>query len=154
MLLKFLQISQENTGIRVFSIKLQAFRPATFLKRDSITSAFLWNLGNISENLFWRKSTNDCFWQKSSRNIKVSLEIKLHLFKMHCSLNLSFPFGWRRVNPMLVLGKADIITSFLPKLIQHLSILITSSVNFSVFNLSFIYLSFVPICKQNNIEKH
>ena len=40
----------------LFFTKLQAFRPATLLKIDSYTSAFLWNLRNSEEHLFWRTS--------------------------------------------------------------------------------------------------
>ena len=52
---------------------------------------------------------------------------------MHCSLNLSFTFNIRRVNPVLILGKIDeVITSFTLKLIQHLPLLIIFSTIFSV----------------------
>ena len=44
----------------LFFKKLQAFRPATLLKRDSYTGVFLWNLRNSEEHLFW-KQLNDCF---------------------------------------------------------------------------------------------
>ena len=40
----------------LFFTKLQAFRPATLLKIDSYTSAFLWNLRNSEEHPFWRTS--------------------------------------------------------------------------------------------------
>ena len=40
-------------------IKLQVSRP--LLKGDSNTGAFLWNLRNFQEHLFWRKSAKDCF---------------------------------------------------------------------------------------------
>ena len=46
----------------VFSIKLQAFRPITLLKRESNTGYFLWILQNFQEHLFWRTSANGCFW--------------------------------------------------------------------------------------------
>ena len=42
-------------------IDLWASRPATLLKRDSSTGAFLWILQNFQEHLFWRKSVNNCF---------------------------------------------------------------------------------------------
>ena len=32
------------------------------LKRDCGTGAFLWDLQNVQELQFWRKSVNDCFW--------------------------------------------------------------------------------------------
>ena len=37
----------------LFLIKLQAFKPAALLKRDSNTGVFLWNLRNFSEQLFY-----------------------------------------------------------------------------------------------------
>ena len=40
----------------LFFTKLQAFRPATLLKRDSYTGVFLWNLRNSEEQLFRRTS--------------------------------------------------------------------------------------------------
>ena len=36
--------------------------PATWLKRDSNTGNFLWILRNFLEQLFWRPSANDCFY--------------------------------------------------------------------------------------------
>ena len=69
---------------------------------------------------------------------------------MHCSLNLSFTFHIRRVNPVLILGKIDdVITSFTLKLIQHLPLLIIFSTVFSVFNLSFVWW-FMSILKSNS----
>ena len=47
MFLKISQCSQENACVSLFSIKLQAFRPVTLLKRDFNTSVFLWNLQNF-----------------------------------------------------------------------------------------------------------
>ena len=38
------------------------FRPATLLKADFNADDFLWNLRDFEEDLFWRTSTNDCFW--------------------------------------------------------------------------------------------
>ena len=40
----------------LFFKKLQAFRPATLLKRDSYTGVFLWNLRNSEEHLFRKTS--------------------------------------------------------------------------------------------------
>ena len=45
----------------LFLIKLQTFRPAASLRRDSNTGFFLWNFWNFSEHLFWRTSANNCF---------------------------------------------------------------------------------------------
>ena len=47
-------------------IKLQASRPATLLKRDSSPDVFLLILRIFEEHLFWRTSTNSCFWKKFS----------------------------------------------------------------------------------------
>ena len=41
---------------------LEAWGPATLLRRDSSTGAFLWTLKSFSELSFWRTSTNDCFY--------------------------------------------------------------------------------------------
>ena len=38
----------------LFLIKLQAWTPATLLKRDSNTGVFLWSLLHFQEQLFWR----------------------------------------------------------------------------------------------------
>ena len=46
----------------LFLIKLQIFRPAALLRRDSNTGFFLWNLWNFSEHLFWRTAANGCFY--------------------------------------------------------------------------------------------
>ena len=43
MFLKILQISQENTCVEVY---FPSLRPATLLKRDSNTGAFLWSRWN------------------------------------------------------------------------------------------------------------
>ena len=40
----------------LFFTKLQAFRPATLLKRDTYTGVFLWNLRNSEEQLFRKTS--------------------------------------------------------------------------------------------------
>ena len=45
----------------IFLTKLQTWDPATLLKRDSNTGAFLLNFCNFKEHLFWRTSVNDCF---------------------------------------------------------------------------------------------
>ena len=46
----------------LFLIKLQAWRPATLLKRDSNTGVFLWNLRNSKEHLFLQNTSGGCFW--------------------------------------------------------------------------------------------
>ena len=71
----------------------------------------------------------------------LSLEIKPNLFNTHCSLKLMFTYRVKRVNTMLSFGKIpDFITFFTPKLLQDFPMLIISSVNFSVFILSSVYL--------------
>ena len=47
-----------------FLIKLQAFKPATLLKRDSNTGVFLLILWNFKEHFFRRTPPDDCFWRK------------------------------------------------------------------------------------------
>ena len=49
----------------LFLIKLQAWRPATLLKRDSNTGVFLWNLWNFLEHLFLQNASSGCFWSNS-----------------------------------------------------------------------------------------
>ena len=52
------EISSEQVLLKIsqcwslFLIKLQAFRPAILLKRDSNIGAFLWNLQNLLEHFF------------------------------------------------------------------------------------------------------
>ena len=53
VLKNFANFTGEHLYWGLFSIKLQAFRPATLLKRDSNTVVFLWNLRNFSEHLHW-----------------------------------------------------------------------------------------------------
>ena len=45
--LQILQISQENTCVGVFFYEVASLQPASFLKRDSNTSALLWSLQNF-----------------------------------------------------------------------------------------------------------
>ena len=44
-----------------FLIKLQAWRPATSLKRESQHKSFPIIIAKFLKTLFWRKSANDCF---------------------------------------------------------------------------------------------
>ena len=54
---------QENTCVGVSFwwslIKMQVWRPATLLKRDSSTDV---NIANFLRHIFWRRSANSCFW--------------------------------------------------------------------------------------------
>ena len=57
-----------------FLIKLQAFRTATLLKKDSNTGVLLSNLWNIYEHLLWRTAANDCFCEdKFKRSFQDAL---------------------------------------------------------------------------------
>ena len=72
LFLKISQYSKEDTCVGVSSlIKLQVFRTATLLKRDSNTVAFLWKLQNFYKHLFWRTFTNGCL-SLSERHLKSS----------------------------------------------------------------------------------
>ena len=51
--------------------KLQAFRTATLLKRESNRGIFLSNLQNVFEHLFKRTSANNCFWNKNKKSYFV-----------------------------------------------------------------------------------
>ena len=55
------QISQENTCVRVL-VRLQVWRNATSLKRDSNTGASLWNVQKFWKHQFWVTPLNDCFY--------------------------------------------------------------------------------------------
>ena len=61
-----LKIFAVFTGKRLywslFLKKLQAFRPATLLKRDSYAGVFLWNLRNSEEHLFRKTSERLLLW--------------------------------------------------------------------------------------------
>ena len=59
--LKISQCAQENTCWSLFLIKLQAWRPATLLKRDSSTGFLLLILRNFKETLFSQNTFGGCF---------------------------------------------------------------------------------------------
>ena len=46
----------------IFLIKLEAWRSAVLLKRDSNTGVFLWNMRNFEEHLFLQNTPGGCFW--------------------------------------------------------------------------------------------
>ena len=50
----------------LFLIKLQVFRAAALLKRDSNTGFFLWILPNFQKHLFWRTPVNGCLYQRKT----------------------------------------------------------------------------------------
>ena len=56
VLKNFANFTWKHLSWSLFFKKLQAFRPATLLKRDSYTGAFLWNLRNSEEHLFRKTS--------------------------------------------------------------------------------------------------
>ena len=71
----------------------------------------------------------------------LSLEIKPNPFNMHFSLKQSFTCCIRRVNAVLFLGNIDnIISSLTVRSMEDLPMLIISSVSFSIFYLSFVWL--------------
>ena len=52
-----------------FLTKLQGWKPAIFLKRDSNTGVFLWKLRNFSEHL-WKTSANGCYCSEIDNSSK------------------------------------------------------------------------------------
>ena len=69
-------------------IKLQVSR--LLLKGDSNTGAFLWNLRNFQERLFWRKSAKDCFCV-SNMPMQI-VYLKLWAFKVARMVNSKLTF--------------------------------------------------------------
>ena len=57
----FAIITEKHLFWCLFLIKLQVVSPATLLKRNSDTAAFLWILRNFSEHLFRRTFANGSF---------------------------------------------------------------------------------------------
>ena len=43
-------------------MKLQRLKTCKFIKKDSNTGAFLWNLRNFLEHLFLQNTSGGCFW--------------------------------------------------------------------------------------------
>ena len=65
----------------LFFTKLQAFRPATLLKRDSYTGVFLWNLRNSEEHLF----------RKTSERLLLCIDyFIIYIFTILYSIRFSF----------------------------------------------------------------
>ena len=58
----FSNFTGKHLSRSLFLIKLQAWRPATLLKRDSDTGVFLWNLRNFYNTFFYRTLLCGCFW--------------------------------------------------------------------------------------------
>ena len=64
---------------------MHASGPGTWLKRNSNTGAFLWNLQNLWEYLLWRTSANNCFFIFS---IILYHHFHYHHFHYHCKIHL------------------------------------------------------------------
>ena len=61
---KFRKIHRKTSVLEsLFSNNSADRRTATLLRRDSSTGDFLWILRNSQEQLFQRKSPDDCFWK-------------------------------------------------------------------------------------------
>ena len=64
-----MQYSQENNHGGVFFLtKLQTFKPATLLEKDSNAGMFKWNLRNFLEYLFLRTPLGAAFVSKTDHN--------------------------------------------------------------------------------------
>ena len=63
------KLHRKTPVLETFFNKVAGLQPASFLKRNSNTSAFLWSLGDFKEHRFWRTSANDCFWSCSIKNL-------------------------------------------------------------------------------------
>ena len=62
--------SHQRCSIKEAALKNPlVFRPATLLKRDSSTGAFLWILRNFYGHLFWRTSANDSYWKEKRKKV-------------------------------------------------------------------------------------
>ena len=83
LFLKFLKISQETLTLESFSVKLQALRPATLLKRNSSTGFIHVKLLKFSVTFFLQCNSSDCLHKLINCNTKVFWE--------KCSFT-----GWQR----------------------------------------------------------
>ena len=61
----FPNFTKKDQCWNLFYIKLQAWKPATLLKRDSNTSVFLWNLSNFHKQFLLQITSGGCFWEMS-----------------------------------------------------------------------------------------
>ena len=74
----------------LFINKFAILQSASYLKRDSNASAFLWNLQNFKKRLFWRTSANDCFWRFSIKKLVLkSLIRRTNVASDKCSVKKS-----------------------------------------------------------------
>ena len=58
----------------LFLINMQAWMPATLLKRDSNIDVFLWNLRNFSEHLFLQNTSAGCVWKYLMNSLFIAFE--------------------------------------------------------------------------------
>ena len=58
----FAKSIHRKTQLKAFLVQLQTCGLTVFPKKDSITDAFLWNLGSFTEHEFYRTMPCDCFW--------------------------------------------------------------------------------------------
>ena len=74
--LKFCSIHRKTP---VSEPKLQTWRLASLLKRDSNTGVFLWILQNFTEHLFWRTSVNRSYCREFYNNSVLILCLILYV---------------------------------------------------------------------------
>ena len=83
----FCKFHKKTLVLKSLLIKLQAFRPATLLKSDSITSVSLWFLWNFQEQLVCRTSyfvgLHGCF---SCSGVILEIDLKKSV-KRHCNFS-------------------------------------------------------------------
>ena len=107
------EISSEQVLLKIpqcwslFLIKLQAFRPAILLKRDSNIGAFLWNLKSLRAS-YLQNTSSGCFWKclmnslfiayendESCRYVYVlALQCLFHFIVCVSFLSISFSFSY------------------------------------------------------------
>ena len=109
MFLKIWQILQENNYVGAFFlIKLQAFRPATLLKRDSNTGVIMWNLRNFQEHFFYRTPFySDCFcvFWKSKENYSPEQLTNPILAGNSFTKNFTTDFSENHINSVIVFSQ-------------------------------------------------
>ena len=85
-----------------FSIKLQAFRSVTLLKRDSNTDIFLWISPNFKENLFWATFANHNLSKWTFVETKMATcYVKGCLFRSWLNKNISYRNDWTKIFPVV-----------------------------------------------------
>ena len=66
---KFCKLHGKTPLLESFFNKVASRQPASFVKKDSNTRAFLLSLRNFYEHLFSRTSANNCFWRCSMKKV-------------------------------------------------------------------------------------